>query len=193
MSTRSISQQVGDDAVVAATGRPREEWFAVLDAARAAAATAPWPHPQIVAVLVERGVDDWWAQSITIAYEQARGLRVPGQRADGTFETSVSVTVPRPAADVEAQLLDAGSVAAWVGAALEEALPGASLVPFSATVGRAVRWRLHAPGVERALKVEARLEPVDARTRVVVSTAGLPDAATQAVVRALWKDRLGAL
>lgn len=34
----------------------------------------------------------WWAQGITVAYEQHIGRRVPGQRADGTFEVSVSKT-----------------------------------------------------------------------------------------------------
>lgn len=34
----------------------------------------------------------WWAQSITVAYEQYIGRRIPGQRPDGTFQTSVSKT-----------------------------------------------------------------------------------------------------
>ena len=32
----------------------------------------------------------WWAQSITTAYEQYIGRTIPGQRPDGTFQTSVS-------------------------------------------------------------------------------------------------------
>jgi hypothetical protein len=32
----------------------------------------------------------WWAQSVTVAYEQYIGRRIPGQRPDGTFQTSVS-------------------------------------------------------------------------------------------------------
>lgn len=32
----------------------------------------------------------WWAQSLTVAYEQHIGRRIPGQRTDGTFQTSVS-------------------------------------------------------------------------------------------------------
>jgi hypothetical protein len=32
----------------------------------------------------------WWTQSVTVAYEQHIGRRVPGQRSDGTFQTSVS-------------------------------------------------------------------------------------------------------
>jgi hypothetical protein len=32
----------------------------------------------------------WWAQSVTVAYEQYTGHRIAGQRPDGTFQTSVS-------------------------------------------------------------------------------------------------------
>lgn len=32
----------------------------------------------------------WWTQAVTVAYEQDVGRRVPGQRPDGTYQTSVS-------------------------------------------------------------------------------------------------------
>ena len=52
-------------------------------------------HSKIARWLVEEHrVDGWWAQGITVSYEQARGLRAPGQRADGTFEASVTKTLP---------------------------------------------------------------------------------------------------
>jgi hypothetical protein len=86
----SNAEGVGDDAVRAATGRDRAEWFALLDEARA----ATWTHQQVATWLVrEHGVDGWWAQGVTVGYEQARGIRRPGQRQDGTFESSVSRTV----------------------------------------------------------------------------------------------------
>ncbi len=34
----------------------------------------------------------WWTQAVTVAYEQYIGRRIPGQRPDGTFQTSVSRT-----------------------------------------------------------------------------------------------------
>ncbi len=86
----SNAEGVGDDAVRAATGRDRAEWFALLDEAGA----ATWTHQQVATWLVrEHGVDGWWAQGVTVGYEQARGIRRPGQRQDGTFEASVSRTV----------------------------------------------------------------------------------------------------
>lgn len=81
---------VGDDAVLHATGRSRDEWFALLDADGAQALT----HKDVATRLVaEHGVDPWWAQNVTVAYEQARGIRRPGQRQDGTYEASVTRTV----------------------------------------------------------------------------------------------------
>jgi hypothetical protein len=95
-SVGSSSDGVGDDAVRQATGRDRAEWFALLDEAGA----ATWKHKDIASWLVaEHGVDGWWAQGITVGYEQARGIRRPGQRQDGTFEASVSRTVALDTAD----------------------------------------------------------------------------------------------
>ncbi|KRC58734.1 hypothetical protein ASE14_19630 [Agromyces sp. Root81] len=89
---------IGDDAVVSATGRTRDEWFALLDAAGA----AEWKHQAIANWLArDQGVDPWWAQGVTVGYEQARGIRSPGQRQDGTFEVSVTRTI---AGDVEPAL-----------------------------------------------------------------------------------------
>jgi hypothetical protein len=87
---------VGDEAVREATGRDRAEWFALLDETGAAA----WKHKDVATWLVtEHRVDPWWAQNVTVAYEQARGIRQPGQRQDGSFEASVSRTVDLGTAD----------------------------------------------------------------------------------------------
>ncbi|MDQ2662091.1 MAG: DUF4287 domain-containing protein [Actinomycetota bacterium] len=99
----SSAEGVGDKAVVDATGKARDEWFSLLDEAGA----TTWPHKQIASWLVsEHGVDGWWAQNITVAFEQARGIRQPGQRQDGTFEASVSRTVDLGTADALKALAD---------------------------------------------------------------------------------------
>jgi len=81
---------LSDDAMQSATGRHPAEWFALLDEAGAAG----WGHTAIARWLVaEHGVARWWNQNITVRYEQARGLRLPGQQSDGTFSVSTSKTV----------------------------------------------------------------------------------------------------
>jgi hypothetical protein len=95
---RGHGDQMSGDRVLAATGRTPEEWYAVLDERGA----TTWGHSAIAAWVLEQGVDGWWAQGVTIGYEQARGLRIPGQRSDGTFAVSASRTVsgdPDPVLD----------------------------------------------------------------------------------------------
>jgi len=80
-------QTMSDARLGAGTGRSADEWFALLDAADATRLS----HAQIARLLVDEWeVPGWWAQSITVRYEQARGMRLPGQQADGTFSVSVS-------------------------------------------------------------------------------------------------------
>lgn len=77
-----------------ATGKTWAEWTQLLDKAGA----ADMPHPDIAKLVHEtlEGVVDnpgWWAQNVTVAYEQHIGRRVPGQNNDGMFETSVTKTL----------------------------------------------------------------------------------------------------
>jgi len=56
------------------------------------------PHKESAAILHEKhAVPGWWAQSITVGYEQARGLRQVNQQASG-FTANVSRTLPAAAA-----------------------------------------------------------------------------------------------
>jgi hypothetical protein len=51
-------------------------------------------HTEIARLITSVGkADGWWAQTITMAYEQHIGRRLPGQRADGRFSASVSRTL----------------------------------------------------------------------------------------------------
>jgi len=84
---RRTDQTVSDARLASGTGRSAEQWFALLDGAGARERS----HAQIARLLVDEfEVAAWWAQSITVRYEQARGMRLPGQQPDGTFEVSVS-------------------------------------------------------------------------------------------------------
>nr|NLD40055.1 hypothetical protein [Actinomycetales bacterium] len=91
---RRNTDMVSDARVRAATGEGREHWFELLDGA--GAVRDGWKRAAMAAFLVARDVDPWWAQGITVAYQQERGLRRPGQVADGTFEASISKTLAGP-------------------------------------------------------------------------------------------------
>src|SRR5688500_16568964 len=117
-----------DEAVTRASGRGYEEWFGLLDA---------WGgterrHPEIAGWLKsEHGVDGWWSQGITVAYERARGMRAPHQMADG-FTVSVTRTV-----DVDVERL----LAAFTSAPLRRRwLPGAKIRQRPTTAARGARF-----------------------------------------------------
>jgi hypothetical protein len=84
---------VSTAAVARATGHGWSYWLKALD--RAGAATLP--HGEIVALLSKSlGLKHpWWLQMITVGYEQARGLRKPGQRTSG-FAATVTRTIGVP-------------------------------------------------------------------------------------------------
>lgn len=85
------------DGVRRGTGRGRQEWFALLDEWGAAGR----PFREIAAWLTgEHDLSKWWAQKLIVEYEQARGLRPPGVRPDGTFEVSASKTMAVPVESV---------------------------------------------------------------------------------------------
>ena len=120
---------VGDDAVLAATGKRPDDWFRLLDERNATS----WRHADIAAWLVrDQGVDPWWSQNLTVRYEQERGMRAPGQMADGSYSVSVSRTLPGD----KRQLLDAGIEV--VGASLGQ--PPASVSPEARYA--TARWKL---------------------------------------------------
>lgn len=100
---RRLEDNMGAEALKAATGRDRQEWRDLLDAAGA----RDWSHADTARWLVdEQGLDGWWAQGVTVDYEQARKGRLPGQRADGTFATSTTKTVLGERLDALARVAD---------------------------------------------------------------------------------------
>lgn len=88
---------------IAKTGHGFDHWFAVLDKFDG----VKKGHTASARHLYEaHGVDGWYAQGITVAYERARGVRVANQRCDGAFEVSVSKTIPGDAKAIVAALTD---------------------------------------------------------------------------------------
>lgn len=109
-SSESSFANVSNAAVLKATDRGWDEWFAMLDKAGA----ARLPHSEIVKILAK--VDDpgaWWRQMITVGYEQARGLRVKHQKPEG-FSVSASKTFPAPVSELYAHWTDARKRRAWL-------------------------------------------------------------------------------
>lgn len=171
---KKLEQNMGADAMRAATGRDHAGWRAVLQDAGA----QQWSHPRIAAYLVEEhGVDGWWAQGITVDYEQAHQGRLPGQQADGTFSVGLTRTVPGERLEALAR------VEAAVSAVHGE--PHGRNLTASQPV---VRWRLPDGGRLAA----AAQAPNKTGTPVNLTMQRLPDAAAVEPTRRALEELLEA-
>lgn len=179
---RSSTDIVGEERVVAATGRTRAEWFALLDRAGA----QEWDHGRIARWLGgKHDVDGWWAQSVTVAYEQARGLREPGQRSDGTFTASATKTLKVAVPDVWPHLSDEDLRRDWLDVELKvRGMTEHKSVRLSAEDGSRVTIGLAgvAPGKDGLPKC-----------RVSIEHDGLRDAEQLAQTKEFWRAVLVAL
>jgi uncharacterized protein YndB with AHSA1/START domain len=161
-----------------ATGRDRGEWFAVLDQWGAAGR----PYREIADWLVaEHELSKWWAQKLIVEYEEARGLRDPGIRRDGTFEVGASKTVAVPVARLFAAFVDAKLRGRW--------LPGITVHETKPQKTDALRldWK---DGVSRVVVTFAGGA---GKSQVSVQHQRLRDAKSAAEMKSFWRERLAAL
>lgn len=115
------STNISDEAVAKRTGRVWSEWFAELDRAGADA----WDHKTIARHLF-RGykIDFWWAQTITVAYERARGLRDKHEQPDG-YQIQVQRTLQAPAESAWLAMFDKQRRREWLREAADAKLRSA--------------------------------------------------------------------
>lgn len=162
------------------TGRERTEWFTLLDAWGASGRR----YREIADWLTTRhGLSDWWAQKLVVEYQQARGVRAPGVRPDGTFTVGVSRIVAAPIAEVYAAFVEPERRRAW--------LPGAVLRERTTVPGRSARFDW---GQEGATRINVAFAVTSGRkTQVAVEHVRLPDARAAEREREAWRGRLADL
>jgi len=171
-----LSGLASGDAVAAATGRGWSEWFAVLDAWDASERS----HREIARHLMsEHGVPGWWAQTVTVGYERARGMRAKHERPNG-FSVSVSRTVAVPVDRLLASFADAGE--------RERIVPGLASRPTRAA--RAVRFDRPSDSTRVITSFEAK---GPAKSTVYVQVDRLADAKAAERAKAEWRGVLDRL
>ncbi|WP_406084580.1 hypothetical protein OHA01_09315 [Micromonospora zamorensis] len=173
------TERIADDLIRARTGRGWAEWFALLDATAATERT----HTQIARHLVtEHDVPGWWSQTITVGYEQARGLRAPGQQRDGGFSAAASRTVAVPAARLYEAFADETARARW--------LPDIEVRVRTTTAPRTFR----ADWAGGPTRIVVGFDAVgESKARVSVLHEKLTGAEQAADLKAYWRERLTAL
>jgi uncharacterized protein YndB with AHSA1/START domain len=170
-----MQRQVGNEAVKARTGLDWDDWFRWLDSQNAKALD----HKAIVALLsIKKNLEPWWRQMVTVAYEQARGLRAPQQKAGG-FEISATKVLDVPLQAAFAAFADARKRAAW--------LAGVPLTVHKSVPNKSLRitWS----DGQKSVSVNFYSRPGD-RAQVAVQHGKLPSAAAAATMQAFWRSAL---
>ncbi len=169
---------IGTDAVKKATGKGWAEWIALLDAANATSMS----HKEIAAYLAANTtIGDWWAQMVTVGYEQARGMREKHQKPDG-YEISVSKTLDVPVDRAFAAFEDAALRAAWL------ADPSFSIRVATPSKSMRADW------VDGRTRFNVNWYAKGAgRSQVVVQHVKLKDAAAAEKMKAYWAKQLDSL
>lgn len=169
---------LSSEKLIEATGKDWEEWLELLDRAGAIKRT----HTEIARWLTdEQGVPGWWAQSITVGYERARGLREPGQRADG-WSVTASKTVNVPV-ETLFQALEKESIR-------EQWLPEAELHLRTANAPVSARYDW-GDGPTRLIAGFESLGPD--KSRIALEHEKLPDSEIAERMKAWWLERVEAL
>jgi uncharacterized protein YndB with AHSA1/START domain len=169
---------VSDAAIRRRTGHGWEEWFDLLDEWGA----IDRPHKEIARWLVEaQGVDGWGAQSITVSYERARGLRAVGQHADG-FAITASKTVAVPVERLYDAFVDPALRREW--------LPDADLRERTATKPKGARFDWE----DGRTRVVVGFEPKgEDRSVAALQHEKLADAEEAERMKAFWRQRVKTL
>jgi len=155
-----------------ATGRDYEEWFVLLDRwgapGRAFRQIADWLEG-------DHGISRWWAQKLIVEYEQARGLRPPGVRPDGTFTVGTSKTVAVPVERLYDAVVDPRQRERW--------LPGAVLRERTSRPRRSARFDWADDGTRISVTFESK---GDAKSQLALEHERLPDFEKTRQTKTFW-------
>jgi uncharacterized protein YndB with AHSA1/START domain len=167
-----------ESAVRKATGKAWDDWFRIIDGWGGTDHT----HTEIARhVATDLGVDGWWAQSVTVGYERARGMRAEHQRPDG-FTVDVSRTFPVAAERLHRAFAQPRQRNRW--------LERGTLRLRTATAPTSARFDFGDGSSRVAVFVTAK---GTAKATASIQHERLADADAVEEMRAFWKDGLAAL
>ena len=167
-----------DASVRKGSGKTWDEWFRILD---------DWggrerSHRDIARYVREDlGVNGWWAQTVTVGYERARGMRARNETTQG-FQVGVQKTMQVPVERIRAALTQARRRNRWLE-------PG-TLTPRATTSKRITADFDAADGSRVSIYL---VERSVSATTVQVTHTKLASSKEVSARRSFWKDRLQAL
>lgn len=173
-----VNREIGDAALKERTGRDWKGWKRALDAD----GCRKMDHKSIARhVHATYELNGWWSQMVTVGYERLAGLRERHEKADG-FSASASKTIAVDLGSLYRAWSDARQRRKWLGAE--------QLRSRTATANKSLRFDW-SDGVSR-VNVYVYAKGPD-KSLVTVEHHKLPDAASVAKMKSLWRERLEAL
>jgi hypothetical protein len=126
----------------------------------------------------------WWAQGITVAYEQQIGRREPGQSCEGDFQVGVSKTFTGSMDE---------ALAAWVALAGDRTEFSGVPITRPGSASESPKWRYWRCGLDDGTLVNINIyEKAPGKASLGVQHTKLETAETVEHWRAYWKDLLKA-
>lgn len=166
---------VSDASIRRATGRGFRDWLRILDEWGA----KDRKHGEIATYLMEEhGVPGWWAQTVTVGWERARGVRQKYQTASG-FQVSVSKTLPVEVGALYRAFTDARRRNRW--------LERGTLKVRTKTENKTARFDFRDEGSRVHAYFEAKGPE---KTTVTIQHEKLSGPEDVEEKRAFWKERL---
>jgi len=166
--------KVSDEAVLKATGKDWQAWFALIDGRGG----KDMDHKEIVALLKEHSdPGGWWQQMVTVEYEKARGKRKEHEMTDG-FQVSKGKTIPAPADAIFDAWLDENKRKKW----LDD--PGFTIRKATAPRTMRITW------VDGKSDVNVRLTAKNEKTQISINHGKLADATRAEKMKSYWGKQL---
>jgi uncharacterized protein YndB with AHSA1/START domain len=199
MHVESKSEHPMEDASAkAVTGKTWEDWFRMLDAAG-----GPSPGRRAITdtLMKEHGLAAWWAQTIAVEYERARGLHEKDGRPKG-YAICVTKSIAAPPERIFDAFGDPAVLAAWLGAgAKADFKEGGSFSTADGNRGRYTKvarpktlrfvWEDDDPAM--ASTVELKLTPSGAKCGLVLNHERIQQRAHADGLRAAWISAIDTL
>ena len=175
----------------AATGKAWEDWYRVLDAS---GGTAPGRRAITERLAKEHGLAPWWAQTVAVEYERARGLHEKDGRPKG-YAICVTKTISAPAERVFDAFGDPAVMRDWLGAGATATLEeGGAFSTSDGNRGRYTKvarpktlrftWEVDDPAA--ASTVELKLTPNGAKCGLVLNHERIQSRAHADGLRTAW-------
>lgn len=177
MKSTLAKERIGDAAVSGRTGKTWSEWFLILDRAGAEA----MEHKATVALLTKHGLDGWWAQMVTVGYEQERGKRQKHEKPEG-FQVSGSKTVTVSVASLYRAWTDANARKRWL------ANPSFSVSKATRNKSLRIKWNQGTSRVDVNFYAKGT-----GKSQVTVQHGRLPNASAAERMKVYWREYLGRL